>query len=394
MSFQTLCLFLLAFVLLSTDPLTGQRSAAEFIAAVENPQQPDRQGLDGLTIAELMAQFSVPGMSVAVIRDFAVHWAKGYGIADVETGAPVDVQTMFQAASISKPVAAMAVLKAVQDGRFTLDDDINGILTSWQLNGGEFTHERAVTPRMLTSHTSGLGDGFGFPGYHPNDPRPTTVQILNGKAPSNVGEVFMERTPLSAMKYSGGGVTVMQLALTDAVGRPFPEILEEYVLGPIGMHNSAFEQPLTAERDRNAARAHDGSGNAMDAKWHVYPELAAAGLWTTSTDLAEFAIEVQKSAQGESNRVLPRATVQEMLAPVGVGGYAVGFSISKNGEGWYFGHGGSNWGFRALLIAHRVKGYGVVVMTNASRGSTVANEIKARVERAYAWDSLDKPVRR
>ena len=293
MSFQTLYLFLLAMLLLGTDPLTGQRSAAEFIAAVENPQQPDRQGLDGLTIAELMAQFSVPGMSVAVIRDFAVHWAKGYGIADVETGAPVDVQTMFQAASISKPVAAMAVLKAVQDGRFTLDDDINGILTTWQLSGGEFTHARAVTPRMLTSHTSGLGDGFGFPGYHPNDPRPTTVQILNGKAPSNVGEVFMERTPLSAMKYSGGGVTVMQLALTDAVGRPFPEILEEYVLGPIGMHNSAFEQPLTAERDRNAARAHDGSGNAMDAKWHVYPELAAAGLWTTSTDLAEFAIEVQ-----------------------------------------------------------------------------------------------------
>ena len=124
------------------------------------------------------------------------------------------------------------------------------------------------------------------------------------------------------------------------------------------------------------------------------PELAAAGLWTTSTDLAEFAIEVQKSAQGESNRVLLRATVQEMLAPVGVGSYTVGFSISKNGEGWYFGHGGSNWGFRALLIAHRVKGYGVVVMTNASRGSTVANEIKARVERAYAWDSLDKPVLR
>lgn len=160
------------------------------------------------------------------------------------------------------------------------------------------------------------------------------------------------------------------------------------------MTDSSFEQPLPPRLDRNAARAHGGEGEPMGAKWHVYPELAAAGLWTTPTDLARFAIEVQKSVHGASNRVLARSTVQEMLSPVGVGDYAVGFGVERRGEGWYFGHGGSNWGFRALLLAHKVKGYGVAVMTNGSRGSVLAREILARVERVYEWDALDGPVPR
>ena len=370
------------------------RTAADFMEAVEGVQDPDSDGLDGHTIESMMDEWGVPGVSVAVIRDFDIHWAKGYGVADVETGAAVDIETLFQAASISKPVAAMAVLRAVQDGSFSMDEDINGILTSWQLDGGEFTRDRPVTPRMLTSHTSGLGDGFGFPGYDPDDPLPTTVQILDGDEPSNVGDVSMERAPMTAMKYSGGGVTVMQLALSDALGRPFGDILQEYVLDPVGMEHSTFEQPLPPDRDLNATRSHDRDGQARGPKWHVYPELAAAGLWTTPTDLAGFAIEVQKAARGDPDRVLTRASVLEMLSPVGVGEFAVGFVIEKEGEGWYFSHTGGNWGFRALLKAHRVKGYGVAVMTNADRGGEVMMEIGARVARAYGWDSLDGPVPR
>jgi CubicO group peptidase (beta-lactamase class C family) len=365
------------------------RTPAEYMAVVEGAQAgADSSGLGALTIAALMERFHVPGVSVAVIRDFEIHWAKGYGSADGETGAPVDAETMFQAASISKPVAAMAVLRAVQDGVFTLDDDINDILESWTLDGAGFTAERPVTPRTLTSHTSGLGDGFGFPGYDPSDPRPTVVQILNGGPPSNVGRVFMERPPLTLMEYSGGGVTVMQLALSDARGRPFADILRDDVLRPIGMTRSTYQQPLPPELDRNAARAHDRNGRSRGAKWHVYPELAAAGLWTTPSDLARFAIEVAKSALGQSNRVLSRALALEMLAPVGVGDYAVGFSISKIGQGWYFSHGGSNWGFRALLLAHKAKGYGLAIMTNADQGGQVAAELSRRIQNVYEWDSV------
>jgi CubicO group peptidase (beta-lactamase class C family) len=369
-------------------------SPAAMMARIESAQTPNRQGLDGYTLRQVMERFRVPGVSVAVMKDFEIHWAKGYGVADVEAGAPVEINTLFQAASISKPVAAIAVVRAVQDGRFALDDDVNTILKSWKVPESEFTRGRPVTPRALLSHTSGLGDGFGFPGYHPSAPRPTVVEILNGSKPSNVGAVLMERPPFTAFKYSGGGVTVMQLAMMDTFREPYPDLLERLVLGPIGMRDSAYEQPLSSERDKHAARAHSGGGRAMDTKWHVYPELAAAGLWTTPTDLAKFAIEIQKTALGRSSKVLTQASVREMLSPVGVGDYAVGLAVTKMGQGWYFGHGGSNWGFQCDLIAHRLKGYGVAIMTNSDSGRPVIDEIRSRVTAAYGWDSLDKPVLR
>jgi CubicO group peptidase (beta-lactamase class C family) len=389
---SALAVYLLA--LCSIQPLQAATGAEEYQQKIENPQSPDRGGFDSLTLAQLMERVHVPGVSVAVIQDFKIHWAKGYGIADVQSGAAVDTDTLFQAASISKPVTAMALLKAAQDKKFTLDDDINSILRSWKLAGGAFVAARPVTPRSLASHTSGLGDGFGFPGYEPGAALPSVVQILNGEKPSNVGVVSMERPPLQAFKYSGGGYTVLQLALTDALARPFPEILQETVLKPIGMSNSAYEQPLSAARDKNAARGHDGEGKSAGVKWHVYPELAAAGLWTTPSDLARFAIELQRSQFGASNKVLSQASAREMLNPVGVGDYGVGLVLFKRGEGWYFQHGGSNWGFMCLLMAHKVKGYGVAVMTNAEGGGLLMSEIKERVERAYGWDSLNKPVPR
>ena len=376
-------------------PLEAQISALSAQAAIELAQtQPGEDGLGTSTVAELMEEFGVPGVSVAVIQDFKIHWAKAYGVADVETGQLVDIETMFQAASISKPVAAMGVLRAVQDGLFSLDDDINDILDSWTLDGREFTRNRPVTPRTLTSHTSGLGDGFGFPGYDPEQPLPTTVQILEGHELSNVGSVFMEREPLTFYEYSGGGVTVMELALSDVRRRPFVDVLQEGVLAPIGMTRSSYAQPISPEHNQNAARAHDNNGESRGPKWHVYPEHAAAGLWTTPTDLARLIIEVQRSASGESNRVLSQSMIQEMLNPVGVGPFAVGFTVSKIGEGWYFSHGGSNWGFRALMLAHKVKGYGLVVMTNADQGSTVINEISRRIQYTYNWDSVASAVAR
>ena len=382
------------FTALAIAPAADDSSAAAMMARIENVQSPNRQGLDGYTLRQVMERFRVPGVSVAVIKDFEIHWAKGYGVADVEAGAAVENNTLFQAASISKPVAAMAVVRAVQDGRFSLDDDVNTILKSWKLPDSEFTRGHPVTPRALLSHTSGLGDGFGFPGYHPSAPRPTVVEILNGSKPSNVGPVLMERPPFTAFKYSGGGVTVMQLAMIDSFHEPYPGLLQRLVLGPIGMTDSTYEQPLSSERDTHAARAHSGGGRAMDTKWHVYPELAAAGLWTTSVDLAKFAIEIQKAALGRSSKVLTQTSIREMLSPVGVGDYAVGLSVTKIGQGWYFGHGGSNWGFQCDFIAHRLKGYGVAIMTNSDSGRPVIDEIRARVAAAYGWDSLDKPVLR
>ncbi len=364
-------------------------------------QTPIEQGLadsdidvSELSIDELLERFNVPGVSIAVIRDFDIHWAKGYGIADVESGAAVNTETLFQAASISKPVNAMALLKAAEEGRFSIDEDVNKLLSSWQIPESEHTESAFVTPRMLASHTSGLGDGLGFPGYEPQVALPSLPQIFDGAEQSNVGMVRMARPPMTAYHYSGGGVTILQQLLLDTYDKPYAELLQEMVLGPIGMSSSTFAQPLPVDRDSNAARAHGISGAAMGPKWHVYPELAAAGLWTTSTDLAKFAIEVQLSYRNHSNKVLSQASTNEMLSPVGVGPFAVGFSLSKRGEGWYFAHGGSNWGFQAQLTAHKVNGYGYAIMTNGFMGGQLIAELSRRIEASYAFDSLAEPVLR
>ena len=375
-------------------PARAQDDAQRFIAAIEAAQSPGRQGTDPFTLAELMDRFHVPAVSVAVIRDFTIDWAKAWGVADVESGTRATNETMFQAASISKPVAALASLKAIQDGRFGLDQDVNTILKTWKIPGHPFGHGAPVTPRTLMSHSSGTGDGLGFPGYAPGTLLPTLPQILDGAAPANTRAVRLVRPPLAGSQYSGGAVVIEQLALTDAMGKPFAQIMQDSVLGPIGMTNSSYEQPLPAARDAHAARAHDGQGKPMGPKWHVYPEQAAAGLWTTSVDLAKLAIEVQQTLAGRSTRVLTRSMMQEVVTPVGVGPFAVGFSVQQQGEGWYFSHGGANWRFRCELLAHRAKGYGVVVMTNADNGSALARVILDRVARAYNWDSLDKPLLR
>ena len=173
---------------------------AQQMQRIEGTQTPYRQGLDAFTLQQVMEKFHVPGLSIAVIKDFKIQWAKGYGVADVKSGRPVNVDTLFQAASISKPVTAMAALRLVQEGRFSLDEDVNHIQKTWHIPDRTFTREQPVTPRSLFSHTSGADDGFGFPGYDPGAARPTVVQILNGQPPSNTGPVLFARRPYQGYK--------------------------------------------------------------------------------------------------------------------------------------------------------------------------------------------------
>jgi CubicO group peptidase (beta-lactamase class C family) len=389
---------LVVVLLLASSALFGQTQAPPQPAATPAVQY-STGPIDAADIDKLLKQFTLPGVSIAVIKDFKIDWAKGYGMADVEAGTPVTADTMFQAASISKTVAAMTSMRAVQDGRFTLDQDVNTILKSWKLPGGGFTQERPVTPRGLMSHTSGTGDGFGYPGYAPDAPLPTLVQMADGVAPSNRPQVRLERPPMTGFKYSGGAVMIQELALTEAMGKPLAELARDWVLTPIGMTNSTYEQPLPAARQMQAARAHNRTGARMGDPWHVYPEHAAAGLWTTPTDLAKFLIEVQTTLidpalSPSKGRVLSRPMMLEMVTPVGVGPFAVGFTVQKLGEGWYFSHGGSNWGFQCDMIAHRVKGYGLVIMTNGDNGGALMRELRSRIQQAYEWDVLDKPIPR
>ncbi len=343
------------------------------------------KGAPGWTIQERMKHYKIPGVSVAVIKDFKVEWAKGYGVEDLDTNKPVSVGTLFQAGSISKPVAAMAALKKVEQGKISLDEDINNRLTSWKLPDNEFTAKRKVTLAHLLSHTAGL-TVHGFPGYAVGEKIPTLPQILDGTQPANTAAVRVNMEPGTKFRYSGGGSTIAQLAVMDIEKKPYPQIAEENVLKQLSMTDSTYEQPLPDKIRRKAAAGYKPDGKVVPGKIHIYPEMAAAGLWTTPTDLAKFAIEVQLSLQGKSNKVLSKASVEKMVTPFISGSdVGLGFFSEKHGNATYFGHGGADEGFRADLLVHRDKGYGVVVMVNSDNGA-IMDEIIRSVAREYQWE--------
>jgi CubicO group peptidase (beta-lactamase class C family) len=369
-------------------PAAAQNDVAARIQAIESAHVPltgEAKGGPPETLAQTMRRLHVPGMSIAVVRDFKVDWVKGYGVADVTSGAAVDANTRFQGASISKPVTAMAAVRLAQDKRIDLDEDVNRLLRGWKLVRPKGPNWPPVTPRSLFSHTAGAADGFGFPGYSPGNALPTFEEEIEGRAPSTLGPVRFDQPPYQSSRYSGGGLLIMQKALGDATGEPFEKMMQQLVLRPLGMAHSSFLEPIG--EGVGYARAHDATGKRMDAPWHVYPEKAAAGLWTTAGDLAQFVIELARGGAGEKGAVLRPDFARQMLAPVGVGDFAVGPRIVRQGNEWYFYHGGSNWGFEGRILGHLRKGYGLVVMTNAQgSGADLIEEVQARIFDAYQWN--------
>jgi CubicO group peptidase (beta-lactamase class C family) len=268
-----------------------------------------------LTLTELMHAYNDPGFSVAVIDNSQIAWAKGYGVTAAGSSKPVTVHTIFQAASISKPVTAAATLSLVEHGQLSLDEDVNAKLTCWKVPENEFTKTEEVTLRRILSHSAGL-TVQGFPGYDVDSSLPSVEQILNGEKPANSPPVRVNTIPGTTERYSGGGVTVEQLLLTDVTGKPFPVLLRELVLDKLAMTDSSFEQPPSLQRADFAASATAADGKTLHGRWHIYPELAAAGLWTTPSDLAHFLIEIALTKNGKSHKVLSPATAQMMLTPV------------------------------------------------------------------------------
>jgi CubicO group peptidase (beta-lactamase class C family) len=385
-------ILLMGFALLPAL-LLAQMDTPSRIKRVENGLLPEVlvKGEPSWTIQERMKEYKAPGVSIAVIDSFRVAWAMGYGVKDAAMQEQVTEQTLFQAASISKPVNATAVMLEVQRGRLSLDSNVNRYLTSWKLPDNTLTATRKVTLANLLSHTGGTTI-HGFPGYEPSAVLPTVQQILNGTPPANTGPIVVDIEPGTRYAYSGGGVTITQLVLVELEGRPYPEILKDLVLDPAGMTSSTFEQPLPASRVDEAASAHGPDGMPVPGKYHVYPEMAAAGLWTTPTDLAKFAIEHQLSLQGKSNRILSQASEEKMMTPFIGDSYGLGFGLEKRGNAEYFEHSGGNYGFNCLLIAHKEKGYGAVVMINANAFAIIPEIIRS-IAKEYHWEEyLPAPI--
>ena len=335
------------------------------------------------TLAERMTHYKVPGVSIAVIEGGRIAWARGVGVKEAGKADSVGLTTLFQAASISKPVAATAMLRLVERGTLSLDTNVNRYLTSWKVPDNKFTATEKVTLRRIVSHSAGL-TVHGFPGYATTDRQPTVVQVLDGVKPANTPPVRVDTTPGAIERYSGGGTTVMQQLLVDVTGKPFPALMQELVLGPAGMTHSTYEQPLPAARASEAARAHKQDGTPVPGGWHVYPEMAPAGLWTTPSDLATWAIAISDARAGRSTALLSQRMTSQMLTAQ-KGQIGLGPFVGGSGQDFYFEHGGANEGFHSDLVMFPELGRGAVVMTNGDGGPALIQEVLRSLAAEYKW---------
>jgi CubicO group peptidase (beta-lactamase class C family) len=330
------------------------------------------------SLSDRMAHYRIPAVSIAVMNGGKIEWARAWGLADIAAKRAATPATLFQAASISKPVAATAALVLAQRGALDLDADINRYLKSWKLPPSEALAADSVTARRLMTHSAGL-TVHGFPGYARSATAPSTLGVLDGQG--NTDPVRVNLKPGTEWRYSGGGYTVLQMLLADLTGTPFAQLMRELVLEPAGMASSTYEQPLPEARWPEAATGYRPDGSPVEENWHVYPEQAAAGLWTTPTDLAKWGLAILAAADGAEGGPLSPDMARRMLEP-GLNNQGLGPAIG--GSGRFFGHGGSNEGFRCQLFVFR-DGRGAAIMTNSDRGGALVPEILATLADEYGW---------
>jgi CubicO group peptidase (beta-lactamase class C family) len=278
----------------------------------------------------------------------------------------------------------------VEKGKLKLDQNVNDELISWKLPENEFTKDQKVTLRRILSHSAGT-NVHGFSGYEVTQPIPSVVQILGGAKPANSPPVQVTTVPGSVWSYSGGGVMVMQLMMMDATGKSFPTLMRDLVLGPIGMSHSTYDVPLLPSPRGGVAHGYNANGEPVSGGFHVYPEMAAAGLWTTSSELALAAIEVQNEYSGSSHKVLSDSLAHEMLTRQ-KDNWGLGFELEKPNATPRFDHFGVNDGFVSVLQAYRDKAQGIVIMTNGQQGEKLIAEILRAVAHEYAWPDF-QPAR-
>jgi CubicO group peptidase (beta-lactamase class C family) len=365
------------------------------IRRVETGLLPDNvikgQPLARMNLVDEMREYGTPGVSIAVINNYQIEWARGYGVLAQGSTQPVNSETLFQAASISKPVTAVAAMRLVQRGRLKLDEDANQKLRSWKVPENEFTRDRKVTLRGILTHTAGF-DVLAYEGTPVGEDLPTVLQILNGEKPATNPPIRPVYTPGSRNVYSGGGFLVLQQLLVDVTGQSFPRLVDEIVFRPLGMKRATFEQPLPPGHQSNAASGTQ-RGSPVKGKWLIKPNMASGGLWSTPSDLALFVIELQKARLGKSNKLVSREIANLIVPPLesqssagnggGVKVRGLGLGITGQGQDIRFSHGGYTSGYRCELVGFG-NGQGVVILTNGS-SQGLLREILRSVATEYGW---------
>ena len=382
---SALVLFILPTILFPSVYFCQQSDS--LISKVENGLLPYVliEGEPSFNLLDRMNYYKVPGVSIAVIKDFKVIWSKQYGFLDSEIQNPVTEESIFNVGSLSKCVAALTVLSLAEEGKIDLNGDINQQLISWKIPENEFTKQAAVTPLLLMNHSGGTMFSPGI--AYLADNFPTNLQILNGESPSQTKSVIVDRMPGTEFLYSNAGYSILQQLAVDLEQKSFPEIVRDRIFQPLEMNNTTFQQPLPEVLIEIASAGHMSNGLPLAAKRYFFPNMAAGGLWTTASDYAKYIIELQKSNLGKSNKIISQQLTKEMLSPHVSKQYGLGvFMREMFGEINYFGHLGDSRGFFAGFVSHLTGGFGAVVFTNGQNGANIIREITNGIAKVYGWD--------
>lgn len=331
----------------------------------------------GMELSARMQHWKVPGLSIALVNDGKLEWVRAYGVLAAGDTQPLRVDTPLQAASISKLAVAAALLHQVQQGALDLDADLRPRLKDLQL-GTEIVEP--LTIRHLLSHTAGAG-GAGLSGYSAGQTVPVLSLALRGQPPANSPPLQLKGKPGATYRYSSSAYGLLQWVVAGDSSDDFEKLMQGHLLNPLRMTHSSFRQP---ESPAKVARGHDLSGLPLKSGWHVYPELAAAGLWSTPADLAQLILEIQKAAAGQTNKLFSAPIAKQMLTPV-LGGYGLGVELGQTSGQAHFSHSGSNAGYKSQLFAYRDSGRGVVIMTNGDYGTPLIEEVLRSVAAEYGW---------
>lgn len=391
---------LLIFLIISLSIFTLNAQTIKYSSDIEEKIKQVENSLAGWVqtgtgdtwnLTNRMKKYGINGLSIAVIHNYKIEWAKGYGLADVCEDRPVTEKTLFQAASISKSLNAVGVLKLVQDKKLDLNTDINKYLVTWKFPYDDKSNNKEITITNLLSHTGGVTI-HGFPGYAKGEVLPTLQQILDGQKPANTEAVRSSEEPGKSVNYSGGGTTISQLILMDITHQPYDVFMKKNVLDPLGMTQSSYTQPPSSEKASLLATGYHADGLEVPGKFHIYPEQAAAGLWTNPVDLCKYIIETQLAYQGKSSKVLSPEMTKVRLTTI-LEDAALGTFVNSRVTGSlkYFNHNGGNEGFQCTAVGCRDNGEGVVIMTNSDNGSQIYEEILNSVATVYHWKDYYLP---
>jgi CubicO group peptidase (beta-lactamase class C family) len=330
-----------------------------------------------------LAYHKVPGLGITIINGGKIESARSYGVLQAGSDEAVTERTLFQAASLSKPVTALAALRWVQQGKLSLDADVNDQLRSWKVPDSEFTRQTHPTVRQILSHTAGFNLP-GFPGYAADKPVPDLLEVLNGRPPANSAAVRVVHTPGTKYGYSGGGYCVLQQLLMDVGRTSFPLLMQETVFKPVGMKDSTFDVSVVFDGHLPVAAGHESNGQPVAGKWRVFPQMAAQGLWTTPSDVARYVIALLQARQGSPDAVLGPDLTRAMFT-LQLGDKGLGVSLDGSGRSFTFWHSGGNTGYRCRFVGIPATGQGVVLMTNSGNGGPLIDEFLQDLRTEYDW---------